>query len=50
VDLLLQVARQIAIATENSLAYREMSRLKDKLATEKLYLEDEIRFDQNVAA
>ena len=47
VDLLVQVARQIAIATENSLAYRELSELKDKLATEKLYLEDEIRFDQN---
>jgi formate hydrogenlyase transcriptional activator len=48
VDLLVQVARQIAIATENSLAYRELSQIKDKLATEKLYLEDEIRFDQNV--
>lgn len=48
VDLLVQVARQIAIATENSLAYGELSQLKDKLATEKLYLEDEIRFDQNV--
>jgi len=48
VDLLVQVARQIAIATENSLAYRELSEIKDKLATEKLYLEDEIRFDQNV--
>jgi formate hydrogenlyase transcriptional activator len=50
VDLLVQVARQIAIATENSLAYRELSDLKDKLATEKLYLEDEIRFDQNVGS
>ncbi len=48
VDLLLQVARQIAIATENSLAYRELAQLKDKLATEKLYLEDEIRLDQNM--
>jgi formate hydrogenlyase transcriptional activator len=48
VDLLVQVARQIAIATENSLAYRELSQLKDKLATEKLYLEDEIRIDQNL--
>ena len=48
VDLLVQVARQIAIATENSLAYRELSQIKDKLATEKLYLEDEIRFDQNL--
>jgi formate hydrogenlyase transcriptional activator len=47
VDLLVQVARQIAIATENSLAYRELSQLKDKLANEKLYLEDEIRLDRN---
>jgi formate hydrogenlyase transcriptional activator len=50
VDLLVQVARQIAIATENALAYRELSDLKNKLATEKLYLEDEIRFDQNVGS
>jgi formate hydrogenlyase transcriptional activator len=50
VDLLVQVARQIAIATENSLAYRELSEIKDKLATEKLYLEDEIRLDQNVGS
>lgn len=48
VDLLVQVGRQIAIATENSLAFRELSLLKDKLATEKLYLEDEIRTDQNL--
>lgn len=48
VDLLVQVACQIAIATENSLAYRELSHIKDKLAIEKLYLEDEIRFDQNL--
>jgi formate hydrogenlyase transcriptional activator len=50
VDLLVQVARQIAIAIENALAFRELSQLKDKLATEKLYLEDEIRFDQNIGS
>ncbi len=50
VDLLAQVARQIAIATENSLAYRELSEMKEKLATEKVYLEDEIRLDQNVGS
>jgi formate hydrogenlyase transcriptional activator len=50
VDLLVQVAHQIAIAIENSLAYRELSQIKEKLATEKLYLEDEIRFDQNVGS
>ena len=48
VDLLVQVARQIAIAVENSLSYRELAEIKDRLATEKLYLEDEIRFDQNI--
>jgi len=48
VDLLVQVARQIAVAIENSLAYRELSEIKEKLATEKLYLEDEIRLDQNL--
>lgn len=50
VDLLVQVGHQIAIAAENALAFRELSQLKDKLATEKLYLEDEIRFDQNIGS
>ena len=49
VRLGVQVARQIAAALENSLAFRELAQLKDKLATEKLYLEDEIRLDQNMA-
>ena len=48
VDFLMQVASQIAIAMENSLAYRELCEIKDRLATEKLYLEEEIRVDQNV--
>jgi formate hydrogenlyase transcriptional activator len=43
VDFLLQAAGQVAIAIENGLAYREIAELKDKLAQEKLYLEDEIR-------
>ena len=51
-ELLIQVAGQIAIAVENALAYREISELKEKLAQEKLYLEEEIRselkFDQIV--
>src|SRR4030095_6328127 len=51
-ELLTHVAKQIAIAVENALAYREISELKDKLAQEKLYLEQEIRselkFDQIV--
>ena len=37
------VANQVAIAVENALAYGEITELKDKLAQEKLYLEDEIR-------
>ncbi len=47
VDLLSQVAQQVAIAVENALAYREITELKDKLAKEKLYLEEEIRTEQN---
>lgn len=47
VELLAQVAHQIAIALENSLAYRELTEIKERLAVEKLYLEDDIRFDHN---
>jgi formate hydrogenlyase transcriptional activator len=47
VELLVQVAHQIAIALENSLAYRELTEIKERLAVEKLYLEDDIRFDRN---
>jgi formate hydrogenlyase transcriptional activator len=43
VELLQQVALQVAIALENALAFREIDALKDKLAVEKLYLEEEIR-------
>jgi formate hydrogenlyase transcriptional activator len=43
VDFLMRVAGQVAIAVENALAYREIAELKDKLAQEKLYLEEEIR-------
>jgi formate hydrogenlyase transcriptional activator len=44
-EFLAQVSGQLAIAVENALAYREISELKDKLAREKLYLEEEIRTD-----
>jgi formate hydrogenlyase transcriptional activator len=43
VQFLTQVANQVAIAIENATAYGEIAGLKDKLAQEKLYLEDEIR-------
>jgi len=46
-DFLTEVAGQVAIAIENALAYREISELKDKLAQEKLYLEEEIRSELN---
>jgi formate hydrogenlyase transcriptional activator len=46
-EFLAQAAGQIAIAVENALAYREISELKDKLAQEKLYLEEEIRGEMN---
>jgi formate hydrogenlyase transcriptional activator len=47
VDLLVQVAGQVAIAVENALAFQEIAELKNKLAQEKLYLEDEIRSEMN---
>jgi formate hydrogenlyase transcriptional activator len=47
VEFLCQISGQIAIAIDNALAYREISELKDKLAQEKLYLEDEIRSEMN---
>ena len=43
IDFLMRAAGQVAIAVENALAYREIAELRDKLAQEKLYLEEEIR-------
>jgi formate hydrogenlyase transcriptional activator len=48
VNFLLRAAGQVAIAIENSLAYLEITELKDKLAQEKLYLEEEIRSEVDV--
>jgi len=45
-DFLSQVASQIAIAIENGLAFREIKELKNQLAREKLYLEDELRSEK----
>jgi len=47
VEFLSQAAGQIAIAIENALAFEEISQLKDKLAQEKLYLEEEIRSEMD---
>jgi formate hydrogenlyase transcriptional activator len=46
-ELLSEVAKQVAIAVENAQAYRELAELKDKLAKEKLYLEEEVRTEHN---
>jgi formate hydrogenlyase transcriptional activator len=46
-EFLSMVANQVAIAVENALAYREIAELKDRLAEEKVYLEDEIRSELN---
>jgi formate hydrogenlyase transcriptional activator len=43
VDFLSRASGPIAIAVENALAYQEISELKDKLAQEKFYLEEEFR-------
>jgi formate hydrogenlyase transcriptional activator len=42
-----QLANQIAIAVENATAYGQIADLKDKLAREVVYLEDEIRSELN---
>ena len=47
VAFLTQFARQVAIAVDNAVAYGQISDLKDQLAQEKLYLEDEIRSELN---
>jgi formate hydrogenlyase transcriptional activator len=47
VELLQQATAQIAIAVENALAFKEIDALKNKLAEEKLYLEEEIRSEFN---
>jgi len=46
-ELLHQIATHLAIVLENARAYREIAELKNKLAEEKLYLEDEIRTELN---
>jgi formate hydrogenlyase transcriptional activator len=43
VAFLTQAANQIAIGIQNALAYRKIADLTDRLAQEKLYLEDELR-------
>src|SRR5262249_46252493 len=47
VELLGEVGKQISIAVDNAQAYRELAQLQDKLAKEKVYLEEEVRTDHN---
>ena len=47
VAFLTVAAGQVAIAIENALTYREISELKNRLAQEKLYLEEEIRSEMS---
>ena len=41
------VANQVAVAVENALAFGEIEALKDKLAKEKAYLEEEVRTEHD---
>ena len=47
VTLLSQVANQIALAVDNALEFQQVAEVKEKLAEEKLYLEDELRTEYN---
>ena len=46
-NLLSQIAVQVAIAVDNAIAYDEIARLKDRLAKEKVYLEQELQSEHN---
>jgi len=47
VEMMVQIGIQVAIAVENAMAFQQIDELKNKLAEEKLYLEDEIRTEFN---
>ena len=46
-EFLVQVGKQVAVAVENTLAFQQIVELKEKLAKEKLYLEEEIRSERH---
>jgi formate hydrogenlyase transcriptional activator len=48
-QVLKQLSTYVAIAVENAQTYEEVQQLKNQLAEEKLYLEEEIRVDHNFA-
>lgn len=47
VSLLTQIASQVAVALDNALAYSRISELNERLAKQKLYLEDELKTEFN---
>jgi len=47
VDLLVEIAGQVAIAADNAMAYHQITQMKERLASEKEYLQEEIRDDSN---
>jgi formate hydrogenlyase transcriptional activator len=46
-DLLVQIANQVSVALDNALTFGRLSDLKEKLAQEKFYLEDELKTEFN---
>jgi formate hydrogenlyase transcriptional activator len=49
VELFARIASQLALAVENAVQYSQIEGLKNKLASEKLYLEEEIKAEYNFA-
>jgi len=47
VDFLLQVAGQVALAADNALDYYQVAESRQRLAEERVYLNEEIRSEQN---
>jgi formate hydrogenlyase transcriptional activator len=47
VDFLTQLSTQVAIAVENALEHREVTEVKERLANQTLYLQEEIRTEHN---
>jgi formate hydrogenlyase transcriptional activator len=45
-DFMQHIARHVAIAVENALAFEEINDLRQRIAGEKVYLEEEIRSEQ----
>lgn len=47
VEMLAQIASQIAMAVNNAIAFKQIADLKDRLKQEKQYLEDELNLENN---